>query len=73
MVRMPANSEPSTEDITITKKLVECGKILEISVFDHIIFAGDQMYVMFSKRYSWYFISCHKCELWVACRIHPAH
>ena len=36
------NPEPSTEDISITKKLVEAGKIIEINVFDHLIFADDK-------------------------------
>jgi DNA repair protein RadC len=36
------NAEPSNEDIAITKKLVEAGKIFEIHVFDHIIIAGDR-------------------------------
>ncbi|MCX7611214.1 MAG: DNA repair protein RadC, partial [Ignavibacterium sp.] len=31
------NPEPSNEDISITKKLVEAGKIMDIPVFDHII------------------------------------
>jgi len=34
------NPEPSNEDIAITRKLVEAGKILDIPVFDHIIIAG---------------------------------
>ncbi len=34
------NPEPSNEDIQITKKIVESGKILNIPVFDHIIIAG---------------------------------
>ncbi len=34
------NPEPSNEDIVITRKLVESGKILDIPVFDHIIIAG---------------------------------
>jgi DNA repair protein RadC len=33
---------PSTEDIQITKKLVQCGEILNIKVIDHIIVADDQ-------------------------------
>ena len=33
--------EPSKEDISITKKLVEAGKIIDISVLDHIIFTDD--------------------------------
>lgn len=44
------NPEESSEDITITKKLIECGKILEIPVFDHIIFAGDQFTSFVEKR-----------------------
>lgn len=35
------NPEPSREDIQITKQLVESGKIIGISVQDHIIIAGD--------------------------------
>jgi DNA repair protein RadC len=33
--------EPSREDISISKQLVESGKIIGIPVHDHIIFAGD--------------------------------
>src|SRR3989339_371057 len=36
------NSEPSNEDISITKTLVEAGKIIGISIFDHLIFANDK-------------------------------
>lgn len=35
------NIEPSNEDIEVTKRLVESGKILDITVFDHIIIAGN--------------------------------
>jgi DNA repair protein RadC len=35
------NIEPSQEDISITKQLVEAGKIIGIPVHDHIIFAGN--------------------------------
>ncbi len=35
------NLEPSQEDISITKQLVEAGKICGIPVHDHIIFAAD--------------------------------
>jgi DNA repair protein RadC len=34
------NPEPSNEDIAITKKIVEAGKIIDIQVFDHLIIAG---------------------------------
>jgi len=33
--------EPSQEDISITKQIVEAGKIIGIPVHDHIIFAGN--------------------------------
>jgi DNA repair protein RadC len=36
------NPEPSQEDIAITKQLIESGKILGITVHDHIIIAGDR-------------------------------
>lgn len=43
------NTEPSNEDIRITKKLVEGGKLLEILIFDHIIVAGNS-YSSFVER-----------------------
>ncbi len=43
------NPEPSNEDIAITKKMVESGKILDILVFDHIIIAGNT-YTSFVER-----------------------
>ena len=36
------NPEPSQEDIAITKQLVEAGKIIGITVHDHIIIAADR-------------------------------
>lgn len=41
------NTEPSKEDIAITKILVETGKIVGISVYDHIII-GDTKYSSFA-------------------------
>ena len=35
------NPEPSSEDVAVTKQLVESGKILGIPVNDHIIIAGN--------------------------------
>ncbi|MBN2423959.1 MAG: DNA repair protein RadC [Calditrichaceae bacterium] len=35
---------PSEEDITITKRLVESGRILGIDVYDHIIITADGFY-----------------------------
>jgi len=43
------NIEPSNEDISITKKLVECGKILDINLYDHIIF-GDGYTSLMERR-----------------------
>ncbi|MFA6978636.1 MAG: JAB domain-containing protein [Ignavibacteriaceae bacterium] len=44
------NLEPSNEDISITKKLVETGKIIEINVFDHIIFTNSGYTSFVEKR-----------------------
>jgi DNA repair protein RadC len=35
------NPEPSAEDISMTKQLVESGKTIGIPVHDHIVFAGN--------------------------------
>jgi DNA repair protein RadC len=43
------NSEPSLEDIQITKQLVEAGKIIGIPVHDHIILAGNS-FVSFAEK-----------------------
>jgi DNA repair protein RadC len=43
------NPEPSNEDISITKKIVEAGRIMDIPVFDHIIIAGSS-YTSFVER-----------------------
>ena len=44
------NPEPSNEDISITKKIVEAGTILSIPVFDHIIIAGNNFTSFVDKR-----------------------
>lgn len=44
------NPEPSLEDISITKKLVEAGNLLEIKVFDHLIIAGNNYTSLVEKR-----------------------
>src|SRR5690606_663345 len=41
--------EPSNEDISITQKVVQAGKIINIPVFDHIIIANEQ-YTSFAER-----------------------
>lgn len=35
---------PSVQDVTLTRRLVECGKILDVQVLDHVIIgrAGEQ-------------------------------
>ena len=43
------NVEPSQEDISITKQLVESGRIVGIPVHDHIIFA-DNSYTSLAER-----------------------
>ncbi len=44
------NTEPSSEDISLTKKMVEAGKLLEINVFDHIIIAGNNYTSLVERR-----------------------
>ncbi|MBK8945783.1 MAG: DNA repair protein RadC [Ignavibacteriae bacterium] len=44
------NTEPSKEDISITKRLVEAGKIFDISVLDHLIIAGENFTSLVEKR-----------------------
>ena len=43
------NCDPSNDDIKITKKLVDAGKLLDIEVFDHIIIA-DNSYLSFVEK-----------------------
>jgi DNA repair protein RadC len=35
------NTEPSREDLAITRQLVEAGRIVDIRVLDHVIIGGD--------------------------------
>ncbi len=44
------NPDPSNEDVAVTKKLVEGGRILGIEIFDHIIIAGNQFVSFVQKR-----------------------
>lgn len=41
--------EPSSEDINITKRLKECGKIIGIELLDHIII-GDGVYISLKEK-----------------------
>jgi len=38
------NTQPSEADQKITKKIKECGILLDIAVLDHIIIGDDQYY-----------------------------
>lgn len=38
------NVKPSKEDIEITKRMAECGKILDIPVIEHLIVADNQYF-----------------------------
>lgn len=44
------NTEPSNEDIRLTKNLVEAGKLMDIHVFDHIIVAGNNYCSLVEKK-----------------------
>lgn len=38
------DSTPSAEDISLTRRLVEAGKVLGIKLLDHIVVAGEKFY-----------------------------
>nr|WP_269746080.1 DNA repair protein RadC [Jeotgalibacillus campisalis] len=40
---------PSKEDIDVTRRLVECGKMIGIEVLDHLII-GDKKYVSLKEK-----------------------
>jgi DNA repair protein RadC len=40
---------PSREDIEVTKRLVECGKIIGIDILDHLII-GDKKYISLKEK-----------------------
>lgn len=44
------NAEPSSEDLAITRQLVEAGKILGIPLHDHIIVTEHNGYTSFAER-----------------------
>ena len=43
------NPEPSREDILVTRKIKECGELLDILLMDHIII-GDNRYFSFNEQ-----------------------
>ena len=42
--------QPSEEDRTVTKRLAECGKMMDIKMLDHIIVAGESGQMMSFKQ-----------------------
>ena len=44
------NPDPSNEDIKLTNQLTNAGNILDIKVFDHVIFAGDSFTSFVERR-----------------------
>jgi DNA repair protein RadC len=44
------DSEPSEEDLRITKRLVEAGKIIGIDVLDHIVIGSRDSFCSFKER-----------------------
>ena len=44
------NPDPSKEDIEVTARLVEAGKILGIEVIDHVVIGDDGRYTSFKGR-----------------------
>jgi len=45
------NVNPSQEDIAMTKKLAEAGKIMDIPVYDHIVVGGNKYTSFAEKKY----------------------
>ncbi|MDQ0232826.1 DNA repair protein RadC [Metabacillus malikii] len=46
---LPYDPTPSREDIEVTKRLTECGKMLGIELLDHLII-GDQKFVSLKEK-----------------------
>ncbi|MGK9476118.1 RadC family protein [Melioribacter sp. OK-6-Me] len=44
------NLEPSSEDIQLTRRMIEAGKLLDIKVLDHLIIAGNNYTSLVEKR-----------------------
>ncbi|WP_284561171.1 JAB domain-containing protein [Bacillus sp. T2.9-1] len=41
---------PSTEDINVTKRLVEAGKLLGIELLDHLVVNSDNRFTSLKER-----------------------
>jgi len=44
------NPEPSGEDLKITKRLVEAGRLLDLPILDHLILTADNGYFSFADE-----------------------
>ena len=44
------NPEPSKDDLEITKRITEAGKLIGVNVLDHIIIAKDQFFSFKDKK-----------------------
>jgi len=47
---LSSDPEPSEDDITVTKRLVEAGKIMGIEILDHIIIAKGKVFSFSEKK-----------------------
>ena len=45
------DTTPSTADLTVTKRILEAGKLLGIRLMDHIIVAGDKYISLKAEGY----------------------
>ena len=41
---------PSADDIVVTRRLVEAGKVLEIEMLDHIVIGSDERFVSLKEK-----------------------
>lgn len=44
------NFQPSGEDLNMTKRLVEVGRLLDLPIFDHLILTADNGYFSFADE-----------------------
>lgn len=44
------DAEPSSEDVNLTKRLINCGELFGIEVLDHIILGEDDKFVSMKSR-----------------------
>jgi DNA repair protein RadC len=45
------DAKPSPEDLTLTKRIAECGELMGIMCLDHVIIAGEDMCSI--REYGW--------------------